>query len=143
MRGFQYTFQEGLTGGLRRYSSNPRNKQSLVECHNAMPSDDGLRFHIDVTSLDADDIDWDSVHVSASAVGTANITISIKDFVTDVDLVGVSVYLDGALKGTTDALGDLDIAAVSIGIHSIRLTLVDYVDSNLDDLYNDYIVVTD
>jgi hypothetical protein len=143
MRAFQYIFNEGLGGGLRRFSSNPRNKQSLTECHNAMPTEDGLRPHEVITSLDADDIDWDSVHVDTSAVGTANITISIKDYVSDIDLEGVKVYLDGTLQGTTDSDGDIDLVDITVGIHPIRLTLTDYVDSNLDDLYNDYIVVTD
>ena len=143
MKGFQFTLQEGLLKGLRRFSLNPRNVQSLTECHNAEPCEEGLHPHEVITSMDADDIDWDSVHVDASTVGTANITISIKDYVSDVDLEGVKVYLDGTLKGTTDSEGDLDIASVKVGLHSIRLTLTDYVDSNLDDLYNDYIVVTD
>ena len=58
MKGFIYIFEEGFKHGLRRESSNPRNTQSLVECHNAAPGEAGLEPHEVVTSLDADGVSW-------------------------------------------------------------------------------------
>ena len=141
MKAFPFTFDEGLLKGLRRFSSNPRNNQSLTECHNAMPTESGLGFHEDVISLDADDISWGAESSSQGDLGTTTITISVKDYTTEEDLEGVSVYLDNVLKGTTDSEGDIEISDVTIGIHYVRMTKSLYVNSNVDDLLNDYIVV--
>jgi len=56
MKAFTYTFKEGLLKGLRRFALHPRNEQTLVECHNAMPCEEGLRPHKVVHSLDSDTI---------------------------------------------------------------------------------------
>lgn len=45
MREGDYIFEDGLTKGLRRFDSNPRNEQTLVECHNWMPIEQGLEAH--------------------------------------------------------------------------------------------------
>ena len=58
MKSFIYVFEEGLKGGLRKDSSNPRNRQDLVECHNAMPGEAGLEPHEVVISLNANSIAW-------------------------------------------------------------------------------------
>ena len=62
--------------------------------------------------------------------------------VDDTELQTVAVYLDDVRKGNTDADGELDIANVSVGGHTLKLTKAGYDDSDADDLYNDYIVVT-
>jgi len=59
MKAFPYIFNEGLVKGLRRFSLNPRNEQTLVECHNAMPCEEGLRPHEVVLSLDSDSVTWE------------------------------------------------------------------------------------
>jgi hypothetical protein len=108
-----------------------------------MPTESGLGFHEDVISLDADDISWGAESSSQGDLGTTTITISVKDYTTEEDLEGVSVYLDNVLKGTTDSEGDIEISDVTIGIHYVRMTKSLYVNSNVDDLLNDYIVVTE
>ena len=142
MKGFQYTFHEGLAKGLRKYSSNMRNVQSLVECHNAMPMEDGLHPHEDVIALCANSIDWGGGGVLTGYSPTRSITISIEDYVSEDDLEGASVYIDGVLKGTTDASGELNIADISVGTHNVKITKIGYVDSDDDELLNDYLVIT-
>lgn len=45
MREFSVKFEKGLSRGLRRETSNPRNSEALVECHNLMPTKAGLEPH--------------------------------------------------------------------------------------------------
>jgi len=142
MKAFQFVFGEGLTKGLRRFSSNPRNNQNLVECHNAMPNEDGLVPHVVITSLDADDISWGGEGKLTAYSPTRTITINITDYVSEADVAGASVYLDGTLQGTTDANGEIDLSDVAIGTHTLKVTKTGYVDSDEDELLNDYLVVT-
>ena len=142
MRAFQYIFNEGLGGGLRRFSSNPCNKQSLTECHNAMPNEDGLVPHETVISLDADDISWGGEGKLTAYSPTRSITINITDYVSAADVATASVYLDGTLQGTTDANGEINLTDVTIGTHTLKITKTGYVDSDDDTLLNDYLVVT-
>jgi len=58
MKEFEFTFDKGLRSGLRKHSSNPRNEQALVECHNLMPTEAGLEVHKAVTDLNADGVAW-------------------------------------------------------------------------------------
>ena len=142
MKAFQYVFEEGLMKGLRRFSSNPRNNQDLVECHNAMPSENGLKFHKVVTSLNADEISWGGEGKLDAYSPTRNITINITDYVSEEDVAEASVYIDGALQGTTDANGEIDITDIAVGTHTLKVTKTGYVDSDADELLNDYLVVT-
>jgi hypothetical protein len=142
MRGFQYIFQEGLGKGLRRFSSNPRNLQSLVECHNAMPAEEGLRPHVDITSLNADDISWGGEGKLSAFIQTRSITINIIDYVDYEDLANSLIYIDDIYVGTTDVNGELDLAEVAVGTHVIKITKDNYVDSDDDRLLNDTLVVT-
>jgi len=142
MKAFQFRFEEGLMKGLRRHSSNARNRHSLYECHNAMPEEDGLNPHEVITSLDADDISWGGEGKLSAYSPTRTITLNILDYVDDADVVGASVYVDGTLEGTTDANGEISITDIAIGTHTIKLTKTGYVDSDEDELLNDYLVVT-
>ena len=142
MRAFQYVFQEGLMKGLRRFSDNPRNKQDLVECHNAMPSESGLKPHDVVTSLNANSISWGGEGKLAAYSPTRTITINITDYVSDADVATAAVFVDGVSKGNTDANGEIDIADIAIGTHTLKVTKSGYVDSDADELLNDYLVVT-
>jgi len=45
MKEFEYTFDKGLKGGLRRFKETMAGDQTLVECHNLMPTEQGLRIH--------------------------------------------------------------------------------------------------
>ncbi len=38
-----FTFDSGLIKGMRRFHKTPRNSQELVECHNWMPAEQGLK----------------------------------------------------------------------------------------------------
>ncbi len=142
MREFEVTLADPLFAGLRSSDRRERNTVQLIECYNVVPSGKGIDFHEAITSLNADGIAWGTSYPTAAEVETTTITVSVKDYVTSEDLEGVSVYLDGVLKGTTDANGDLEIADVTVGIHAVTLTKALYVDSDEDDLVNDYIVVT-
>jgi len=142
MKAFQYVFDEGLFKGLRRFSSNPRNNQNLVECHNAMPNEDGLVPHAVITSLDADDVSWGGEGKLSAYSPTRTITINITDYVSEGDVEGASVYLDGSLQGTTDEDGEITLEDVAIGTHTLKITKTGYVDSDEDELLNDYLVVT-
>ena len=51
MRSFNYSFREGLTKGLRQYATHMRNIQGLVECHNALPMEEGLTAYTPITNL--------------------------------------------------------------------------------------------
>jgi len=48
MKEGDYIFEDGLKQGLRRFDPNPRNSQSLVECHNWMPIEQGLETHEEI-----------------------------------------------------------------------------------------------
>jgi hypothetical protein len=141
MKEYTFTFKEGLTKGLRRFSNTPRNAQSLVELHNLAPSDLGIEPHEALISLD-DTAAFGGIGAKAAITNTSDITIAIQDYVdSSVDIAGASVYIDDVLVGTTDANGEIDLT-LTVGGHSIKVTAAGYVDSDTDDLLNDYFVVT-
>ena len=51
MKEFKENFEEGLTKGLRRFKTNPRNNQALLECHNWEPTEKGLKPREDLEGL--------------------------------------------------------------------------------------------
>ena len=133
---------EGLRKGIRRFQRMPRNSQALQECHNVMPDDAGPKLHETVLSLTDDTSGWPGLGVREDSERLRDIVIHVHEFVSDVELSGVSVYLDDVLKGTTDANGELAISSVETGGHSIKLTKTNYVDSDEDEIANDFIMVT-
>ncbi len=141
MKEFEYPLTDILLKGLRRFPG-PRNAEELEDCHNLMPMEERLNVHEQITDMDADGITWDGLGKLTVAVSTKTITVRVSDYLDDSDLQTVTVWLDGVNKGTTDANGELDIANVAVGGHTIKLTKASYTDSDLDDLLNDYIVVT-
>ena len=52
-----------------------------------------------------------------------------------------SVYIDGLFRGITDGEGVLTIDGIMTGSHSLKLTREGFVDSDLDNLYNDELMV--
>lgn len=141
MREYNFTFEEGLTKGLRRFSANPTNEQALVELHNLAPAEQGLETHETIVSMDADNIEWGGLGAKAAVTDTSDVTISIVDYVDEnTEIEGASVYIDDVLMGTTDENGEIDLT-LTVGTHSIRVTAAGYVDSDEDDLINDYISV--
>jgi len=141
MKEFEYTFDEGLRKGLRQFSTGLRNADELVECYNLMPMEAGPDVHEPVVDFNSD-LAWGGLGKDLPSIGTRTITIDVTDYISGVDLETVSVYLDGVLKGTTDASGEITIAEVAIGGHTLKLTRTGYVDSDLDTLLNDYVLVT-
>ena len=142
MKEFEFTFQKGLTSGLRKHFTNPRNEQALAECHNWRPTEAGLVAHEAVVSLNAGGITWGGLGKWTVAGATRDITIHVADYIDATELQTVSVYIDDVLKGTTDANGELDVDDVAVGGHTLKLTKTGYLDSDADELLNDYIVVT-
>ncbi len=79
--------------------------------------------------------------LAATAVGERNLTIRTVDFASEATISNASVYLDGHYKGLTNDNGRLDISGVTTGTHSFRAVKDGYLDTDLDGLSNDSIVV--
>ena len=142
MKEYEVTLQEGLGKGLRPDSFQERGGERLTECFNVVPRGNGVELYTAATDLNANDIAWGTSYPTAAEVETATIIISVKDYTTSADVAGVTVFIDGVSKGTTDANGDLEIADVTTGIHKVVMTKALYLDSDTDDLVNDFVVVT-
>lgn len=140
MREFPSAFKN-LGKGLRAFKNVPMNEDSLVECYNLAPAEAGLEIHEALTSLNADGVTWGGEGIKAAPTLTRDISINIKDYVSEEILEGAAIYLDTILKGTTDVNGNLTIEDVTIGGHFLKITKAGYVDSDADVLYNDYIMV--
>ena len=141
MKEFEFTFDKGLRGGLRKHFSNPRNEQALVECHNLMPTEAGLEGHKAVNDLNTS-CSWGGLGKWTAAGATRDITIHVADYIDASELQTVTVWIDSVNKGTTDASGELDVDGVAVGGHTLKLTKTGYLDSDADTLLNDYIMVT-
>lgn len=135
------TIDKAFRNGLRRFSNNPRNAPSLVECYNLAPAEQGLEAHETITDMAATGVSWGGEGQYTPAATTRTITIRVTDYVSGAELQTVTVYIDGVDKGTTDANGELDIANVAVGGHELKLTKSGYLDSDADTLYNDHIMV--
>ena len=133
--------REALTHGLRRFSHAPRNSPGMFELHNLAPAEQGLEPHEEITPINESGVSWGGEGKYTASSTTRTITIRVTDYVSDAELESVTVYLDGILKGTTDANGELDIASVTVGGHELKLTKAGYTDSDADNLFNDYIMV--
>jgi hypothetical protein len=141
MREFEVSLTEEIKKGLIPFSNRSRNLEGLSVCHNIEPFDEGMRTHEAVISLNANQ-DWGAEEALAAVVTTRTITIAIKDWVSEDDVVGAMVYIDGVLAGTADENGELTIVDIELGGHSIKITAAGYLDSDTDYLLNDYFVVT-
>ena len=71
-----------------------------------------------------------------------DITITVKDYVSDIPVEEASIYIDGSYVGKTDSSGVLNVMAVTVGNHTIKMTADGYVDSIVDDLDNDNFTVS-
>lgn len=141
MKQGEVDLSRALKRGLRRFPVSPKNSEWLLECHNWAPAEDGIETHEQLVSLGADDIEWSGQGVYSATAITRTITIRVTDYVSDVELETVTVYIDNVDKGTTDANGELNVSNVSVGGHKLKLTKAGYLDSDDDDLFNDYIMV--
>ncbi len=141
MKQASTTIHDALKSGLRRFANNPRGVPGLVECHNLAPAEQGLEPHEEITNLGRSGISWGGEGTYTPTAVTRTITIRVTDYVDSTELQTVAVYLDTVSKGNTDAAGELDIASVAVGGHALKLTKAGYLDSDADDLFNDYIFV--
>ena len=141
MKQATMTIEKALRNGLRRYSNNPRNVPGLTECFNLAPGEQGLEEHETITSLGATGVSWGGEGVYSAGAVTRTITIRVTDYVDDSELQTVAVTLDGVGKGNTNADGELSIGDVTIGGHELKLTKTGYVDSDLDTIFNDNIMI--
>jgi len=142
MKEFEAVFSDGLGKGLRASSRRERNTERLTECFNVGPKDGGVELHEAFDSLNASGVAWGGMGQSLPSLGTRDVTFDVTDYVSGADLQTVSVWVDGVLKGTTDANGELDVADVELGGHTLKLTKTGYTDSDDDTLLNDYFMVT-
>jgi hypothetical protein len=142
MKEFEFNF-DGLNLGLVPYLHRPRNHKGLLECQNVMPMEEGLEIHEVFTDLNGDDVSWGGLGILTIPTFTRSVTINVSDYVGGANLQTVSVYIDGDLKGTTDANGNITVSGVAVGVHTLKLTKSGYQDSDEDNLaYNDILVVT-
>ena len=140
MKGFDFPY-DGFKKGLRPYTNNPRNSDYAVELFNLAPAEMGLEAHEEIQDITVSGYLWNGQGQYTPSAITRTITIRVTDYADTSELVGVSVYLDTTLQGTTDADGELSIAGVAVGGHDLKLTKSGYTDSDADDLFNDYIFV--
>ena len=141
MKEFSKLLSEELKQGLVPYTNRPRNVGGLRESFNLEVTDEGLACHEEVVSI-TEDRDWGQEEVLTPAATTRDITIVVRDYVSEDDVEGAMIYIDGNLAGTADVNGELLIEGIAIGGHSIKITKAGYLDSDADYLLNDYFVVT-
>ena len=140
MKEFNFKLKDTLFAGLRKFPNNPRENESLIECHNLAPAEGGLELHEYVTSMN-EATSFGGLGTESASTTTRTITINVADFINLSDLQTVTVFIDEVSKGTTDANGLITIADVTVGSHAIKMTKTGYSDSDADTLINDYIMV--
>uniref|UniRef100_A0A6M3IFE4 PEGA domain-containing protein n=1 Tax=viral metagenome TaxID=1070528 RepID=A0A6M3IFE4_9ZZZZ len=129
-----------LGKGLRRFESS-RDSGQLEDCMNLMPTESGLELHEIITSMNADGVSWGGKGKLTRPMENDTVILNVTSLVFLDIIDGVSVYLDGTLKGTTDSEGNISMAEVTVGVHDITLTKTGYTGSVSDVVYNDYIIV--
>ena len=77
-----------------------------------------------------------------SEVTYQDVTITVKDYATDVIVSSAQVYVDGGYVGTTDSNGELFISQLAVGDHTLRITATNYQNSEDDELSNDTFTVS-
>lgn len=65
------------------------------------------------------------------------VTINARDFCTDANVSGASVYIDGAFKGNTDSNGRLSVGTLQPGSYALRIVASGYLATDADELAND------
>lgn len=69
------------------------------------------------------------------------VIVNVDDFITDGDIEGVKVLIDGVSFGLTSPAGNVT-CWLRPGVHKLRLEGPGYIDGDLDQLINDYFTVT-
>ena len=139
MKGFDFPY-DGFKKGLRPYPTNPRNSEYATELYNLAPAELGLEAHEEIRDITLE-IEWNGQGQYTPSAITRTVTIRVIDYVDAAELQTVTVYLDSVSKGNTDVNGELTITGVTVGGHVLKLTKAGYVDSDDDNLFNDYIFV--
>lgn len=142
MREYEHRLAEEFKKGLKPFANRSRNAEGLAVCFNQMPYEEGIQPHEIITSLNDATKAWGADVALPGNVVTRDITIHVADLTTTGDVSGAMVYLDGALAGTSDANGDVAITGVTLGGHTVKITEAGHLDSDLDNIFNDYIMVT-
>jgi len=57
MKSFRVSLKD-FVKGLRKFQTGPLNKDTLIECFNVAPTDEGLEIHETITSLNASGETW-------------------------------------------------------------------------------------
>jgi len=82
--------------------------------------------------------DTEDVTFTAEAGETQEYTLVVKDFCDDAEIAGATVYLNGALVGTTGNDGTIFLGELFIGQeYFLRVTKTGYINSDEDTLLND------
>lgn len=76
-----------------------------------------------------------------SQVTSTPYAITVLDYSTNAALDGVTVYLNGVVKGTTDANGRVSLGNLLPGNYTLKMTKLGYFNSDEDGLNNDYFTV--
>ncbi len=79
--------------------------------------------------------------LASVAEGLRNLTIRTVDFATEAPVSGAAIHIAGLYRGVTDAEGLLHVADVPTGVHSFKAVREGYLDSDVDGLSNEQIVV--
>ena len=140
MKEFVSSLDDELLVGLRAYANRPANSAGLSELYNLEPGAEGLEAHVPIVDLGS--VDWGVAVTLTPAATTRDITLIVKDYVSEDDVDGAMVTVDGVFAGTADINGELTIIGIAIGGHSIKIAKARYLDSDADFLLNDYFVVT-
>lgn len=141
MREFEFTLDKVLIAGLRAWG--PKVSQFTVfDSHNVGPSSGGTtELHERVSNL-TEDLAWGGLGQEVTPSTTRNITIVVRDYVSDDKLEAAQISIDGVYVGVADANGEFQVQNIELGGHSIQITLDGYLDTTNDTLVNDFFVVT-
>ncbi len=142
MREYPMTLDNELLKGLTNNLFQQRGTAGLIECLNIDKEQNALAYFERATSFNDASKDWGSVTSSREFTDTRDVTINVKDFSSLQNVEGAMVYIDGVLKGTVDANGDITVIGLEVGGHSIRVEAAGYIGSAKDPLLNDVIVVS-
>lgn len=74
--------------------------------------------------------------ISVSEQGTDDVVLNVSNWASGVDVSGVDVEIDGVWVGQSDSNGNISVAGLALGDHTVKLTKDGYLQSDLDDIEN-------
>lgn len=98
--------------------------------------------YTDQTSCQSAGYYWynDACHADPPAVVTR--TIWVYDYLTEANVAGAYVAVNGVNKGQTDANGQIAVSGLVVGqTYTLEITKTGYIDSDLDEIANDSFTV--